>query len=330
MSRNTIQLRARPEDVFGVLEREYADGDVVANEAPRWLVVRGRELAAPTEIEFLLHPNDDGVELVMREEPTGVWGRVWNPVWDRLLWARNVVELERLQTSVEAVSDRTDTATAPSATEGRGLPSILGAATALAFWGASTIRGKRFFHPTGEVHEAELLVEADDSLPRNSFFREEGTYPAIVRLSQGAGLPSVLPDFPGLAIKLPDRWGPGADQDFLLVSSGSGPVGRRLLLPAPGEVAQSYSSVTPYAAGDRRLWFGAEPTAPDRFAFRAAEGTGDWKAVGSLIVGENVIDTDVTFDIWNSAPDLVPTGLVNALRKPAYAGSRDARGAEGT
>lgn len=365
MARNTVQMRARREDVFRMLVDAFAYGQwvvgarkvvsqdaewpeegssfvheqgagplhvrdttsVLAIEAPRWLLLRARvrQVGFETDIEFVLHENEYGTELVMREEPVGIWGRLWNPVFDRLMWARNVVALERLQTMVEPLSDQTRTETAPSAIEERGVPAILGAGTALAFWAAGTLRGKKAFHPRGDVYEAELIVDASDCLPMAAFFVEPGTYKAIVRLSRGAGLPSVLPDFPGLAIKLPDRWGPGADQDFLLVSSGDGPLTRRILLPATTDIAPRYSSLTPYSAGDTKVWFGAEPTAPERFAFKAAAADEDWCSVGSLLLGSKLEDAEITFDPWNSGPDLVPTGLINALRKPAYVGSRDGR-----
>jgi hypothetical protein len=314
MSRNTVQLRARPEEAFTLLCANYPLAPT--DEDPPHRVTFRKKIAPGLEsdVEFTFLHNEDGTELVMWEEPVGLWRRTWNPVADRLLWARNVMVLERLQAKIDA-------------SVSQDVPTVVGAATALAFWGAGHIRGQKAFHPKGDLYEAELTILPDPTLPSILLLREEGTHRAIVRLSRGAGLPSVLPDFPGLAIKLPDHWGPGADQDFLLVSSGPGAIGRRVLMPAPSEIAPQYSSITPYKTRETRVWFGAEPTAPERFAFRAAFDSGGWKAVGSLILGDRVESGDeVDFDIWNTHRDLVPAGVVNALRKPAYAGSREGRG----
>jgi hypothetical protein len=64
-------------------------------------------------------------------------------------------------------------------------------------------------------------------------------YDAVVRFSRGGGLPEPLPDALGVAVRLPDAYGPGRAQDFLVTSSADLPLlfpGRSFLhgrSPAP-------------------------------------------------------------------------------------------------
>jgi hypothetical protein len=79
--------------------------------------------------------------------------------------------------------------------------------------------------------------------------------PALLRFSRGAGLPEPLPDALGVAIKLPDAHGPGADQDLLLTSSSDRPLLRRLLFPARSFLRRAFSTALPYELGDERVVF---------------------------------------------------------------------------
>jgi hypothetical protein len=49
-------------------------------------------------------------------------------------------------------------------------------------------------------------------------------YDAVVRFSRGGGLPEPLPDALGVAVRLPDAYGPGRTQDFLVTSSADLPL----------------------------------------------------------------------------------------------------------
>jgi hypothetical protein len=62
-----------------------------------------------------------------------------------------------------------------------------------------------------------------------------------------------LPDVLGVAVKLPNAHGPGADQDLLLTSSTSRPLLRRLLFPARSFVRGAFSTALPYDLGGERV-----------------------------------------------------------------------------
>jgi hypothetical protein len=150
---------------------------------------------------------------------------------------------------------------------------------------------------------------------------------ALVRLSRGLGLRPPLPDVFGLALRLPDVYGPGRHQDFLLASSGEGAVGRRLLRPTFGARTGMYSSLLPYNVGGRRLLVGARPAtqSADVFDLLIARPRGPWRLAARLTLGsrlEDAVARELRFDPWNSGGGLIPAGVVNRVRGAAYCGSR--------
>jgi hypothetical protein len=67
-----------------------------------------RPFGAIADITIDLEDVDGGTCVTMREEPVaGLWAKLWNPLLDRLLWARNVVALRRLRNLVVARSSDT-------------------------------------------------------------------------------------------------------------------------------------------------------------------------------------------------------------------------------
>lgn len=81
---------------------------------------------------------------------------------------------------------------------------------------------------------------------------------ALVRSSRSADDAGIRT----MAIKLPDLYGPGRDQDFLLASSADGVPMHHVTLPAHEAGSRLYSSLWLYLAGTRPVLFGArgDPT----------------------------------------------------------------------
>ncbi|GGI05546.1 phosphodiesterase [Egicoccus halophilus] len=201
------------------------------------------------------------------------------------------------------------------------------------------LRGARAFHPRGLVFAArwEPTPQAGQLLRGSPLLA--ASRPAIVRLSRGVGLPVGAPDLLGLAVKLPDTYGAGRDQDLLLTSTGAGPVGRHVLRPARA-LTTSYSTLLPYelphlgrrtlvahaAAGEPRRTYAevADGAAPPAFVVAIAGGP----VLARVRVTPDPRPTDdgtVDFDPWHTGRDLVPVGLVNRLRRPTYGASRAGR-----
>ena len=221
----------------------------------------------------------------------------------------------------------------------------IAAATASVFRSLSALRGKRVFHPDGVGFDATLTAHGASSTG-TSIFDEQGRRRAIVRLSRAVGLPEPLPDVLGLAIRIADAYGAGHHQDFLLVTSSRLPVGRHLLLPAPGGfLARAYSSLLPYRAGGRLVVVGALPSHGDgsgpglaslrrqgaaalAFKLALASPWGEWTEVATLELGRRLPDRAVEklrFDPSNTGGGMELAGVLNRLRRPAYRGSQEGR-----
>jgi hypothetical protein len=202
------------------------------------------------------------------------------------------------------------------------------------FAGLSAARRKRFFHPRGSAFEATVTFGTTRTLPFH------GTRDAIARLSRGLGLPERAPDVLGLAFTLPEL-----GQDFLLATSGDGPLTRHLLIPSPGYFRRPYSSVLPYDVGEEVVVFGARAdaatrrlsdsdlatverlVASDRVRFEltwAPVGSDDVQTFGTLeLTGSH--DGDVSFNPFNTYGSVHPAGALNRLRRETYASSQRAR-----
>lgn len=224
---------------------------------------------------------------------------------------------------------------------------VAGTAAAVPFGLLSALRRRRIFHPVGVAFAGTLEVDGSTSLLGDvPLFTSARNHPAVVRFSRGIGLPPALPDILGIAVKLPDAHGRGEDQDFLLVTSGDGAVGRHVLVPAGSFGDRRYSTLLMYRAGDQRVLFGLEPgvgarndrpTLGDldqlgdghlRFTLSAATASGTWERVGELRVERKLDAADaeqLRFNPWNCGGGLEPTGPLNAIRDAAYKGSQFGR-----
>jgi hypothetical protein len=209
----------------------------------------------------------------------------------------------------------------------------LGAGAAALFGALSAARRRRIFHPVGTAHDATLTVHGGS---RGAVLLDEPTRrPCIVRLSRGIGLREPLPDILGVAIRVPDAYGPGAHQDMLLATAGSRPVLRSVLSVARSGDRSHYSSVLPYRVGDGYVYLGARPLAAGpaaptgpRFALEVASPLGAWTEVALLEVGRAWDDADsdaLRFNPLFTGGGLEPVGFLQTVRRRAYAGSQAAR-----
>lgn len=229
------------------------------------------------------------------------------------------------------------------------VPAPVAAATS-AFWGAlSTLRGRRrSLHPNGDAYRAELVVPDRPGSLGADLLDQPGTRRAIVRFSRGAGLPEPLPDILGMAIRVLDAHGPGAHQDFLVVTSADVPVAHHALLPARSYFDRTFSSILVYSIGGRTRLVGAQPRteAPHGAgtglgALKTAAARGDleydlsiaapfghFEAIARLRIRDRLPDDDsehLRFNVWNTGGGIRPGGPFQGLRLPAYEGSQRGR-----
>lgn len=215
----------------------------------------------------------------------------------------------------------------------------------LPFRFGAALRHRRAFHPIGVLargHIQRVAPEAE-GLPIESV-------EITARLSKGAGLPGRLPDFAGLAWRMGS--GPAAQTpwDVLMVSAGSGAVGRVVLRPARSWPGTTFSTLMPLGYGGQTWWLRGrflEPTTSRglslddlsaalrggtaiRIAVDQPAGLDIFVPLAVLTITDLMPNDDhggfALDPTRNSAPGvtLLP-GWLTALRSGAYRGSREGR-----
>jgi hypothetical protein len=227
---------------------------------------------------------------------------------------------------------------------GGGRPALAEPARRL-FRGLSRLRDRRIVHPHGVGFHATLTPVGGAPTGAKLFDSREPRE-AIVRLSRSVGLPEVLPDPCGLAFRVPDAYGPGRDQDFLLVSSAAPAAARHMILPARGFGHRVYSSLLPYRLkGSHRLVgacsLGGSPGpklaelsdrahGAMRFQVVLATLSGEWGSVAELELADRIPDEEaeeLCLDPSNTGGGLELATWLNRVRHSAYRGSQEGRGA---
>jgi len=211
------------------------------------------------------------------------------------------------------------------------------------FGAIARLRGDRSLHPAGVAFAATFVVE-QPRLKHARLFARRTRRPAYVRFSRGFGLPEPLPEILSVAVKVPDAYGPGRDQDLLLTAAGDAPVLRHVFFVGRSHVAKRFSSVLPFRVGGRTMLLGAVPrvgpaldggrdleelellAAAGRLSLdlQVATPTGPWRTVARLDVGERLGRQDedaLGFNSDNAGGGIEAIGLVNRLRGAAYAAS---------
>jgi hypothetical protein len=206
---------------------------------------------------------------------------------------------------------------------------------------AAVRRGKAV-HPHGVVYDARLEIAGDPAAPQAAeLLARPGEHRAIARFSRSIGMPRPVPDLLGLSVRLPDAYGDGRHQDFLLVTSADYPLVHHVFLPARDVQQRPYTSALPYRAGDDLFLVGALPqrdsprpageneferleaaAATGRLAFDLATArmTGRFQPVGTLRIGRRLpheLDA-LRFNPWNTGGGMEPAGWLNDARDRAY------------
>lgn len=220
------------------------------------------------------------------------------------------------------------------------MASLLEHAVALPFRAISALRGARSLHPHGVRAKARWTIHRSHALAGDASVLSSGaTLDGVARLSRSVGLPEVVPDILGVAVRL-------GDQDLLFASTLDVPVVHHFFLPSPGWFAQPYCTCLPLDAGGGAMVVGllAPPRAPRidgsleaireqvaarvSFAIALAAPLGRFEPIGTLELFAPFEDSEeaLRFNVHNAGGGLRPVGLVNRLRDEAYRASRRGRG----
>ncbi len=158
---------------------------------------------------------------------------------------------------------------------------------------------------------------------------EAGTDHVAVRFSRSLGLPAPRPDILGMALRIATQ--PGQFGDVLLATTGTGLLGRYVLLPTRRYGLRAYTSLFPYRTLAGPLLLAAIPTAgsPRQYELAYARPTGPWLPFATLEITQTTYrghDVDLSFDpVLNVVPGLETYDWAAQLRRFSYAASRRAR-----
>lgn len=199
-------------------------------------------------------------------------------------------------------------------------------------------RRARALHPRGRAYHATVMTCGGGGYGVD-LLDHGAVYPALARLSRGAGLPVGWPDVLGVAVRVWDAGGPGADLDLLASTvAGTAPVARHV--PWPRRRARSpYTTIARYGTRLGRRYFAVlpdpdapplvDPGVPARFRLAVASASGNWWVFERLALtrpAPDGLDAAVAFDpVVRTVQGLRPQGWLWRLRAAAYEGSRHGR-----
>lgn len=196
-------------------------------------------------------------------------------------------------------------------------------------------------HPRGYLYTGTIIFE--DKMVADIYDLGK-IYNAKVRLSRSVGLPGLMPDIQGMAIRIE------ADnfvQDWLLAIGGQGRLTKYFLHVSRYVNTYYYTSCFPYRLNGKTVLLGAKfvqkaPVRSTRKGLRnlenfscellIARSFGLWRRVGTLHL-DKVLSIDesraISYNPWNTVPQLRPATWLNEIRRSSYAGSRDGRNQTG-
>lgn len=194
----------------------------------------------------------------------------------------------------------------------------------------AVVRGAKPLHPRGELRRSTLVVDpAPGSTTGVALLDTPATHHCLVRPSRSMGLPRPLPDIEGMALRVP---GPDGAGDLLFASTGAGSVSRHCLTLRRSHAHGPLTTLLPVRSPTGPLVLGlfprppAQGVDPDEYDLRVARPGGDWRAIGTLRVGDLASDEDdppVRFDpVVFPVPGLEHYPALAQVRGLAYQGAR--------
>jgi hypothetical protein len=159
---------------------------------------------------------------------------------------------------------------------GEMLATFVGRALGAAFFLLGKASGRKALHPRGEVLRGLIARHSAVGKTGVPWLDEAGTDHVAVRFSRSLGLPAPCPDILGLALRIPTQ--PGSFGDVLLATTGTGLLGRYVLLPARRRGLRTYTSLFPYRTLAGPLLLAAIPTAgsPRQYELAYSRLRGPW------------------------------------------------------
>lgn len=208
----------------------------------------------------------------------------------------------------------------------RAASSTAGGVLAGAIRGMAALRpADKPLHPSGAVVTGTL--ERRGASPRSgaSWVDEVGRDEVVVRLSRAIGLPRVVPDIHGLAVRV--LTAEGDDGDLLFASTGWGRLGRFVLTFGAHPGARPLTTLLPYRTSSGPVLLGARALEPRTYELSWSRTAGEWHPFACLHLNEDEApDQDISFDpVRHQLPGLEQYPWVVRLREPSYLTARRSR-----
>lgn len=175
--------------------------------------------------------------------------------------------------------------------------------------------GARPLHPVGEVLRARWTVTQDAVEPVGvEVCDRQGEWSCVIRRSRAIGLPDAVPDIEGFAVHIE---GPSGG-DLLLAGTGSGAVGRHMLVPrmSPG----TCSTLVPMRARTGPLLLRVRPTSAtaDAWELSWVRPGGRWRTFGALTIEDDAAGVEPFNPVDGPPQGLTQYRTMTLLRRPAY------------
>jgi hypothetical protein len=182
-------------------------------------------------------------------------------------------------------------------------------------------------HPEGSLVRGRIYRHGLTPGTGVPWLDEAGEDEVVVRLSRAIGLPGLLPDIHGLAVRIPLEG--GGHGDLLFASTGWGRVSRFVLTASRSPQGRPMTTLLPYATPSGPLLLGARADGAETFELSCAPAGGDWRPFADLRFSQapaRAGDGAVDFDpVLNRIPGLEQYPSVAALREPSYRRARGSR-----
>lgn len=208
---------------------------------------------------------------------------------------------------------------------------IGGGVLAGAFGAAAWARHGRPLHPQGATYAATVLMTGRGR-SGVAWLDDAGRHEGSLRVSRAMGLPLLLPDIYGIALRLESPAAPGVD--LLFASTGQSRLGRFMLAVRSGVETGPLTTLLPVrsprgplvlrlapAVGGRV----AELSLPARLSLAYAHGGGTWQHVGEIAVGALLgpeTERERHDPVLRELPGTAQYPVIRALREPAYRAAR--------
>ena len=179
-------------------------------------------------------------------------------------------------------------------------------------------------HPEGIVLTATLERRGSAVPTGSAWVDEPGRDEVVVRLSRAIGLPEVVPDIHGLAVRVPT---PAGEGDLLFASTGWGLLGRFVLTFGGGPESRPMTTLLPYRTSAGPALLGVRATGPQVYEMSWCRPRGEWHPFAELRLSDDrATDQAISFDpVRNQLPGLTQYPWVRRLREPSYRSARRSR-----